>query len=167
MLNDSYLAARPIRRRLIVSAIAISGIVIGFSSTGVGARSSQEAPGLYRMTGWSVGGNSYQYAWVPGAAENVAYGIDVNGELGHPLYVSAPTGHCTATDFTATKGIRSGRFPGGVSMDSNGAITGIPTERGHFIVTLALSELTCNGSTYTGFRQELRFHITGSGQVVQ
>jgi hypothetical protein len=56
-------------------------------------------------------------------------------------------------------------LPPGLSFSSAYYITGIPTERGHWIVTVELYDLSANGRTYNGFQQQLRFHITGSGRV--
>jgi len=76
--------------------------------------------------------------------------------------------------------------------DKHGDISGIPTERGTWIVTLKLANLTCNGHRFTmqgapdvfvenqGWKNQddcvedgqgycklttIRFHITGSGTV--
>ena len=168
MLKKFPLNVRAVCDRLKAPAIVISGIIIGMSGAGAAyGRDSQKAPGLYQVYGWSNGGNSYEFAWVPGATQNVANDIDVNGELGHPLYVSGPTANCAPGQWSGPERILTGRFPAGVSMKGNGDLTGIPTERGHFIVTLVTDQITCNGSNYPGFRQEVRFHITGSGEVVQ
>jgi len=53
-------------------------------------------------------------------------------------------------------------------MQNDGDITGIPTARGHWIVTVSISNIQCNGLIYgtLAFQQQLRFHITGSGEVI-
>ena len=79
-------------------------------------------------------------------------------------------------------------------MAYNGDISGIPTERGHWIVVMKLANITMNGHRYTvsgapdvlvtdqGWQNQddcvensqgycslttIRFHITGSGEVTQ
>lgn len=146
--------------------------------------------------------------WIPWSM-----GGDVNGEVGHPLSVTGPR---VRTTFTRIKtgevvhfnecnqwtwaasdvGIASGELPPGLTMQNDGDISGIPTERGHWIVTMKFSNPICNdnGHRYTvsgapdvlvqnqGWKNPdecvengdlycslttIRFHITGSGHVIQ
>ena len=94
------------------------------------------------------------------------YNGDINGEVGHQLYVSNPKAICEPGTWTGNPSIISGTLPPGLILNSAPwTITGIPTERGHWIVRMKLSNVTCNSSNYDGFEQELRFHITGTGKV--
>jgi hypothetical protein len=54
-----------------------------------------------------------------------------------------------------------------LSTDGKDYISGIPTERGHWIVEITMNPLYCGGATFWGFKQKLLFHITGSGKVIQ
>ncbi|HEX8925291.1 MAG TPA: hypothetical protein VF786_05835 [Terriglobales bacterium] len=112
-----------------------------------------DPPGLYSLSGW----------------QGVRYDVDINGEVGHQLYVSNPTARCEPSrHWSGDAQIVSGALPSGLSMDySTMRISGIPTERGHWIVKMKLSNVQCGGSYYEGFTQELRFHITGTGRVIQ
>jgi hypothetical protein len=105
---------------------------------------------LYRLTGWND--------WTP----------DINGEVGHPLGIRGPNARCVPGGNWSSLGtIASGTLPPGLTMDPRSFdMGGIPRERGHWIVKVKLDNIVCNGSSYKGFDQELRFHITGSGKVV-
>ena len=93
---------------------------------------------------------------------------DINGQVGHPLSVSRPTAYCLPGGaWGGTPVVVSGELPRGLSLASDGEIRGIPEERGHWIVTLAMTNLTCLGASHGRFQQQLRFHITGSGRVIQ
>lgn len=114
-------------------------------------KQQREEPGLYNLTGWN--------GWT----------ADINGEVGHPLSVGAPTARCAPTGNWTTSGayIASGTLPPGLEMAKTPPyISGIPRERGHWIVKAKIDTVYCNGATYKGIDQELRFHITGSGKVV-
>jgi len=66
--------------------------------------------------------------------------------------------------------VASGSLPPGLVMNSNGSINGIPTQRGHWIVRMQVANATCGGQAFpnmTAWYSDIRFHITGSGQVVQ
>lgn len=107
-----------------------------------------EKPGWYGIsTGWNN--------WIS----------DIDGQVGYKLYASSPRGRCAPSgSWTGATSIVSGNLPPGLYFESHN-ITGIPTERGHWIVKLKLSSIQCNGSYYKDFEQELRFHITGTGKV--
>ena len=98
-----------------------------------------------------------------------ASGIDINGEVGHPVTVNGLTANCEpGGSWSANTEIISGEFPPGISKGSGGSkISGIPTQRGHWIVEMRASDLECNGEYFKGFTQQLRFHISGSGRVIQ
>jgi hypothetical protein len=116
-------------------------------------RTPPPSPGLYSLNGW--------------------YGTrgdaDVNGEVGHPLSAGNPTANCVPSQhWSGGQRINSGVLPPGMSLDNNtGAISGLPSERGHWIVQMELYNVQCGGQSYLGFTQTLRFHITGSGKVVE
>ena len=150
----------------------------GYSPGTLGYKAMQL--GVPPVNGWSL--------WRPNG--------DVNGEVGHPISVYGPRGggDCRG-GWNAFTGLHSGRLPPGLSVDDSGDITGIPTERGHWIVTMRISNIQCNGHRYLlsgvpdvvvtqdgywGNVEEckengnnfcslstIRFHITGSGRVIQ
>lgn len=120
---------------------------------------------------------------------------DVNGEVGHPLSITGPRGGngCNG-GWNADTDIASGQLPPGLTMQNSGDISGIPTQRGHWIVTMKFANIRCNGHHFAlngapdvfvehqGWKDwdkcveggvgycnltTIRFHITGSGQVVQ
>ena len=116
-------------------------------------------PGLYSLKGW---GATEWEAWPD---------KDINGEVGHPLSVWPPTASCRpGPGWTYNTYIISGSLPPGVTLHyrgRHGEIGGIPTARGHYIVTIEASNIQCNGGFYANRTQQLRFHITGTGTVVQ
>lgn len=122
-----------------------------------------KAPGLYGLTGWNG-----QVAYKTGDSW-IASAIDVNGQVGYPLTVYPPTAECipkTSVKWSASSELVSGKFPPGIGFkQGEHTITGIPTERGHWITTMKVWDVNCNGNFYLGFTQEIRFHITGSGVV--
>lgn len=117
--------------------------------------------GLYNLVGWNG-------AYV-GNGSGTAIAIDIDGKVGYELNVSSPTARCvpiTSVGWSANHGIVSGTLPPGLSfVQGTSSIRGIPTKRGHFIVKLSFRNVSCNGKSYMGFEQELRFHIGGSGIV--
>ena len=97
---------------------------------------------------------------------------DIDGEMGYRLFVGGPRAKCitctgcSAGSWSANSSIVSGSFPPGLSFSSSGDdIVGIPTDRGTWVVVLKMTDVTCNGSYYKGFEQELRFHIKGTLKV--
>jgi hypothetical protein len=60
----------------------------------------------------------------------------------------------------------SGALPPGLTLQQNG-ITGIPTERGNYILHLRLTNSVCNGQSMEGDESDVRIHVTGSGAVIQ
>ena len=95
-------------------------------------------------------------------------GIDINGEVGHPVLVGYPTADCKpGGHWSSNQEVASGTLPPGLVLNGDGSITGIPTERGHWIVMMNESNIQCNGESYYDFAQQLRFHITGTGKVIE
>jgi hypothetical protein len=106
----------------------------------------------------------------PGLYDVEFIGGDINGEIGHPLSVSSARGRCVPDQksWTASSHIISGSLPPGLNInDHNSGISGIPTERGHWIVKQELYNSECSGMSMNDHVRDLRFHITGSGKVVQ
>jgi hypothetical protein len=144
-----------------IRAIALCGVVAAL----LGSHAAFAA--LAGLTGWNDA-NVYN---------GVAQDLDVNGEIGHPLTVRQPVANCYVGNrvnnqlwnVNALPTLASGVLPPGLSLPTTLPlnISGIPTARGHWIVKLNFSGSTCNGESHEGFTQVLRFHITGSGQVVQ
>jgi hypothetical protein len=111
----------------------------------------------------------YGKGWGPwGKGCNRSGADDIDGEVGHPIAIASPSAYCNGEfgNWTAAVRIVSGQLPPGLHFDGR-AIVGIPTERGHWIVRLELYNVQCGGDRYEGFEQELRFHISGSGKVVE
>ena len=145
--------------RHFIGLAIVTAFVLSFLACGPSRQATYTAPklnpGFYGITNqWNNG-----------------YG-DVNGEVGHQLYVSVPLAKCVnckgctaAGTWYSRSSIISGNLPPGVSLGRDAVISGIPTERGHWIVKMKMDNVQCNGSYYEGFEQELRFHITGSGTV--
>ena len=155
------------KRILIFSITTLSALLL-CSCAEASKRYQAPVAGFDNVKGW----NSVQVTYL-GSNEGVAWSIDPDGEVGHPLYVSSPTANCTnasgqSASWTMDSSIISGSLPPGITLNSSSFdIEGIPTERGHWIVELNSGGLTCDGKGYLGFKQELRFHITGTGKVVQ
>ena len=123
---------------------------------------------ITNVIGWEYKGVTYY----PNQEGSVIGGTDINGEVGHPLSLHGPTAHCPPSgDWKAYGEVISGSLPPGIKFnnDTGGdwSISGIPKERGHWIVTMKVSNLQCNGESYLGFTQQLRFHITGTGKVIE
>lgn len=146
-----------------VKTLIGTGIVIIFSMMFFASTAPKSTyktntnPGFYGVTTWWNNGSN-----------------DVNGEVGHRLYVDGPRAkcieckNCSAGSWTSNWMIVSGSFPPGLSWGDAASISGIPTERGHWIVKVKLYNIKCNGGDYDAccsFSQELRFHITGTGRV--
>ena len=96
---------------------------------------------------------------------------DVNGEVGHRFAHSVLTMDCEPNgNWGMTTTIASGSLPPGLDINSGVGpeIVGIPQERGHWIVGLSVSNVYCNGQSYPAFSgvHEVRFHITGTGKVI-
>jgi len=149
-------------RLLIGPAVLVVFIVSIFAcvSSQRAPKPVKEKPGMYNLRGWQG-----QSTYFDGNT-NVATGVDIDGEVGHPLSVSTPTARCAPTgnwNF-GTISYVSGSLPPGITLERLAAISGIPTERGHWIVKLRMNSISCEGGTYS-LEQELRFHITGSGRV--
>ena len=109
-----------------------------------------DPPGLYGLTGWNY--------WT----------ADINGEVGHRLFVQGPTARCEPSRKWDTQyRVLSGKLPPGMDILNSLDIVGIPEDRGHWIVRLQIYDVECGGNYYQGFDQELRFHITGSGRVTR
>lgn len=128
---------------------------------GYGRGSTRDPGTAYNQRGW----NGAEYI-----SHNQTYAAqDLNGEVGHPLSVYGPYGECgNGSAYSRSMYVQSGTLPPGLHLDSSsGTISGIPTERGHWIVTL-VNTPACGGSVaFATKTQQLRFHITGSGQVIQ
>jgi hypothetical protein len=146
---------------MLCAALVLAGCAMGGMKRG--GSSTYREPGLYSCMGW----NSSSVYFSPGQ-DGTAGDIDVNGEVGFPLTVWGPTASvepqgtgwsCSGFDIT------SGTLPPGLSMGSDGRITGIPGERGHWIVTLQVTNPHVGETTYHSWHQQVRFHITGSGKV--
>ena len=122
----------------------------------------------------NIKGWNHTEVWFSGASgeEGNVSGIDIDGEVGHPVHVGSPRANCEpGGDWTLSVEVQSGTLPPGLSLSTRsgeyGQIKGIPTKRGHWIVEMRAYNLKCLGKNYMGFTQQLRFHISGSGRVIQ
>ncbi len=129
------------------------------------------ASSFTNVHGWNYT-ETYYYGKGEGQ-EGTAGDADINGEVGHPLYVSGPSGSCLPShNWTLNMEVATGALPPGLEIvqvggSDYGAIKGIPTKRGHWIVTMHAYNFTCDDKGYMGFTQQVRFHITGTGEVIQ
>ncbi|HEY0844656.1 MAG TPA: putative Ig domain-containing protein [Noviherbaspirillum sp.] len=129
-----------------------------------GTPADSSAQALHNIRGWS-GASVY----FPGNANGTASDINIDGQVGYSLSVDAPRANCSvAGGWQAATSIVSGSLPPGLSIESPAPIiSGVPTERGHWVVTLQLDPIYCGGKSFWGFQQKLYFHISGSGKVIQ
>ena len=119
----------------------------------------RQPAGLHEITGWDrskVDDN------------NEAVSIDITGEVGHSLFVLAPTTKCISLsgDWTGYPKIISGKLPRGMVFDKLNRIKGVPTERGHYILKIEMNTIKCNDNSYKGISQVLRFHIMSKGCTI-
>lgn len=121
--------------------------------------SKRKAPGLYDVTGWNG-------AYVSLPAQQ-ASAIEINLEVGHKMNLARPTADCVSPTkkWTNYTDIVSGELPPGVYIENGSEISGTPEKRGHYTAVVEQSDINCNDSYYGSFKQELRFHVTGSGIV--
>ena len=122
--------------------------------------------GLSNIRTWANSGQFYYDAFGPRGVDGCT---DINGEVGHSLSLNGPTADCEPSgQWNCQIRVASGTLPPGISIDDIGNITGIPTERGHWIVTMKVSNIQCNGEpTNMDYTQKLCFHITGTGKVIE
>jgi hypothetical protein len=136
------------RSKAFLSCLIIAAYFLMFLASTPQKKAPVEKPGWYGITeGWNN------------------WNSDIDGQVGYKMYITGPRGRCLPSrSWSANTSIISGKIPPGLYFE-NDNITGIPTERGHWIVRLRLSNIQCGGNYYKDFEQELRFHITGSGRV--
>jgi len=125
------------------------------------AARSKEA-GLHNIKGWN-----FASCYFPSGSLGTCSGQDIDGKVGYPLFVNSPRANCKpGGDWSMSNATISGTLPPGLTMLSAPShIKGIPEKRGHWIVHIKVDHLYCNGESFYGIEQELRFHITGSGRV--
>jgi hypothetical protein len=131
-----------------------------------------------------VAGHYSQQGWAGAYVNGV---LQVTGEVATPITpVKGPSVYCVLQSYTShydddQSGLRhkfwdewyvggtveSGTLPPGLSMDENGTITGIPLQRGNWIVTLRAGNENCVGQPVIGQSQQVIFKIGGSGVVYQ
>jgi hypothetical protein len=123
-----------------------------------GQAQKKQKQGLHDLVGWNG-------AWV-NPSTNVANSATISGEVGHELELAQPTADCVSPTKTWTSLLRiiSGELPPGIYIEGV-SIKGTPEQRGHYIVEVENYDIKCNNTDYGTIRQELRFHITGSGKV--
>ena len=111
----------------------------------------------------------YVFGW-GGQWNYTSAGVDIDGEVGHPLTVEGlqHNSRACSTPWTADFEVAEGTLPPGLKLNTDSSISGIPTERGHWIVTMKAFNIenACGRPSTPGFTQQLRFHITGTGKVI-
>lgn len=152
--------------RLLKGAI-LAGAFLAASCEDI-PEAAPRGPGLYDLTGWAAYCDEWSCDYVYNGR---GMEKDVNGEVGHPMTVGGVRAKCLpGGDWYTTPYVSSGSLPPGLTLGTANAasqIVGIPTQRGHWIVTMNSGTIYCDGLSYKGFEQVLRFHITGTGVVVQ
>lgn len=154
--------------------------------TGCGPTATNETPerGLYYVNGWGINGQR-PTCYTPRYGSNPIT-LNIDGLVGYHLFVQAPNMRCEPGpgDLYAGTPIQSGHslslsLPPGLQLDNGGNIVGIPLSRGHWIVKAAIQRVVCDGKYYGGHIsaipkdednlcvEELDFHITGTGRVVE
>ncbi len=142
------------------SALVLSGCMPTYS-----APPPPKAPGLYSVTGW---GGASCWGMTSGNDHGTCNGIDLYGTVGHPFNAEGPRANCVpGGQWSNSTTLTSGTLPPGLTWENSGDITGIPTTSGHWILEMNDNPLTCGGTTYIGFVQEVRIHIGGGGPVVE
>lgn len=143
-----------------------SGKLVAIATAAVffaGLTSGSQAQTFNGIDGWD-----YKPVYFPEGQLGYAPNATINGEVGHELWISGPRANCSGGNWQGSYSIVSGELPPGLTMNPRTLeISGVPTERGHWIVTLKDDPLYCGGSRYWGFTQKLFFHIGGSGKVIQ
>lgn len=181
MVEKSRFDRRTFPERAMGSALALTAAMAASACAGPRVWTDPGPPqgGLSRVIGWGGAivtwdtGPPYTMARPnslvrPGSSFLEAEARDINGEVGHPMSVSQPTAACLPGGaWSGAPVVVSGELPRGLYLADGGEIRGIPEGRGHWIVTLSMTNITCLGVSYGGFRQQLRFHITGTGRVMQ
>jgi hypothetical protein len=79
--------------------------------------------------------------------ENLNGGGDVNGQVGYIFNLPGPRLDCQGWTLKVEK--ISGQLPPGVSLKSDGSISGVPTEGGNYVATIRISNVMCGGFHYT------------------
>lgn len=131
--------------------------IIGSASTKT--TTTKQKPGLYGLTGWNG-------AWL-NPSTDVANAIEIDGNVGYKLELAGPTANCVSPSkkWVAYTRIISGEFPPGIYIEEGTSIRGTPEKRGHYIAVVEKYGIKCNDMDYGSIKQELRFHIIGSGIV--
>lgn len=92
--------------------------------------------------------------WVRNQMYWEAYHVDnqntVKGDVGYQLTVPGPKLDCP-TGWTANVQVIQGQLPPGIDIANDFSLTGRPMERGHWIVTLRIDQIVCNGERYTPY----------------
>lgn len=126
-------------------------------------------PEMLTVQGWGKG-------WMSESTGDYSLGegpgIDVDGQVGYRLFVKGPRVKCDQHWHFNYK-IISGTLPPGLTIVEGPCdIEGIPTERGNWVVKIQIFNVTCGTQPIDLAHidydiQEIRFHIAGSGKVIQ
>jgi len=111
---------------------------------------------------------------------------DIDGDVGYPLNIEGPRGICLPdSNWQFHYSVVSGTLPPGLRWNNPryGDISGIPRERGHWVVHAKVDSIICNGKEMLrppdtiwqyrvvppGSHEEwqLRFHVRGGGKVIE
>lgn len=148
--------------------------------------SAKDTPGIYDGEGWGgMGVYNGEYDPTNPANHDTSHGatincwcaadLEVNGDVGHPVFVSGPVARCVDYNGARTSWYRNGdvkiltgKLPPGLTIDDRGNIRGIPTDRANYIVNLLYGDsLQCGFQNFAPFEQQIRFYIKGTGEVIQ
>lgn len=146
---------------MFVSMVFLSGLVS--AEEYYGSDFNQQNVRFNQVKGWMYSSCSF-----PSGEIGECVGVDIDGQVGYPLNVQGLTANCTPDGRWEITDpiIISGSLPPGMKLNSRtSAITGIPEKRGHWIVEIRIDPVYCGGLDFFGIKQQLRFHITGSGSV--
>ena len=97
----------------VICLVLISGVALGKN------KKKADEPGMSGLTGWYG-----QSAWYNEDRKiNVATGVDINGEVGHPLNVGGPGAWCIGAggareNWTGNQRVGSGQLPPGMDFES-------------------------------------------------
>jgi hypothetical protein len=121
---------------------------VGNISVWISGSSASGSPGLY-LRKWNDGHD------------------DIDGDMGYRLHLEGPRCIGHTGDWSAKHMIVSGSFPPGIDWSPGSDISGIPTERGTWPVTVRLYDIEYGGTAFpqAAFEQQLLFHIKGSLRV--
>ena len=95
---------------------------------------------------------------------------DIDADVGHRMSYYVLRVNCQPTrQWYGDSTVVSGALPPGLEFTNSLVVEGVPRERGHWIIRLHIDNVTCNDQKFPFFTQdrELRFHVSGTGRVIE